>query len=333
MTRRALVTGGNGFIGSALVKHLLAEGWAVRCLVHRSSDRLRQMEGQVELVNGSVTRPDSLPPAVEGVTTVFHLAARASDWGPARLFFEINARGTRNLLDAAEASGVRRFVHMSSLAVHRFTGFEDADETVPADQDRFAYGASKAEAERQVWQVHGRGEMACTVIRPGLVVLGPEDTTVFVHMAPMLRKGRWTHVNGGRPLLCYSYVEDLVRGVVLAGVREEAAGQCLLITDDIKLRWREYIDALLRAFDQPDRSLSFPGPVAQLAGWTLETLWRLARAKNPPPVTRYRAALVRRDFHFGCEKAKRLLGYAPQVGFEEGLRRTVRWYHDFQPSD
>ena len=332
MTGRVLVTGGNGFIGSALVKQLLADGWAVRCLAHRSWDRLQRMGGQVEVVKGSVTRPDSLPAALKGVTLVFHLAALVSDWGPSRIFFDVNAQGTRNLLDAAQTAGVQRFVHMSSLAVHRFTGFEDADETVPADQERYAYGASKAEAERQVWQVHGMGHMACTVIRPGLVILGPEDMTTFMHMARLLQKGRWFHVNGGRPLLCYSYVENLVRGMVLAGTREEGAGECLLITDDIKLCWRELIDALLRAFNQPDRSLSVPGRVALLAGWTLQNLWRLVRAKHPPAVTRYRSALVRKDCHFSCEKAKRLLGYAPQVGFEEGLRRTVQWYRDFQRS-
>jgi nucleoside-diphosphate-sugar epimerase len=323
---KALVTGSAGFIGSSLVKGLLAQGHRVRCLVHHAKERLDGLD--VEITNGSITQRKSLAEAMEGVDVVFHLAALASDWGSKERFVEINALGTQNILHASVDAGVRRVVHMSSLAVHRFNGYLDADENTPADQDRYAYGASKVAAEKIVGRFQNEGNIETVRIRPGLVILGPEDTTAFVHMAPLLSKGRWTHVARGRTFLCYSYVENLVDGLILAGEKPEAAGEIFIITDDIKIRWREFISGIIKAFGVKERSLSVPAPLARVGGITLEALARLFGSKNSPPVNDYRTALVARDYHFSCAKAKRVLGYRPKVSLEEGLRRTVAWYWD-----
>jgi nucleoside-diphosphate-sugar epimerase len=329
---RVLVTGANGFIGSALVGRLIGEGAQVRCLIHRSKDLL---EGkQAELASGSITDAASLPAALEGVEVVYHLAGsgRAGDWGSKKWFFEINAEGTRNLVEAASRANVRRLIMTSSLAVHRFTGHVDADEQTPADQKKYAYGASKLAAESIVRAASEQGRLETCIVRPGVVVLGPQDTTAFIYMAPMLKKGRWTHVKGGKPLLCYSYVDNLTEGLLLAGSHEKAAGETFNITDDLRLSWREFVRQLIAAFGVRERTLSFPVWVARMAGPALEALFRLLRRKNPPPITDYRTALVSKDFHFSCEKAKRMLGYRPRVALDEGLRRTVEWYRAWEQS-
>jgi nucleoside-diphosphate-sugar epimerase len=321
---RVLVTGAGGFIGSVLVRRLIAEGHEVHCLVHHARDRLLRLNAQV--VQGDVTSPETLRPAVEGVDIVFHLAARSSDWGSRELFMRINAGGTQNLLDAAIASGVKRFVLMSSLAVHRFIGYVDADETAPADQDHYPYGASKVAAERVVTAARDAGRIATTIVRPGVVVHGPEDTISFINMAPVLKTGIWLHVGGGKPLMCYSYVENLADGLILAGTLPLAAGETFIITDDLRMTWAQYISTLMSIFNVKERNLSVPVPIARFLGITAEMLFRLLRSKNPPAITDYRTALVSRDFHFSCEKAKHKLGYIPKVPFEEGLKRTVEWY-------
>lgn len=319
---RALVTGANGFIGSTLVRRLVKEGMAVRCHVHRSADRLKGLEA--EIVAGDVESPSDMAHAVRGCDVVFHLAARATDWGQREEFMTVNALGTKNLLDAALRAKVSRFVLASSLAVHRFGGFVDADEDTPADQERYAYGASKVAAEKTVRAAQKEIEIA--IIRPGLVVFGPEDTTAFVHMAPMLAQGRWTHVDRGRSRLCYSFVDNLAHGFFLVGTHPAAAGGTFNITDDLCLTWKEFVSAIISAFGAEEHSLSVPRPIARAAGIGLEAVWKVFRAKVSPPITDYRTALVASDFHFNCEKAKRVLGYRPIVGFEEGLRRTVVWY-------
>lgn len=322
--RRALVTGANGFIGSHLTRRLLAEGIEVHALSHRSADRLEGLP--IRVFRGDVSEPASLAPAFAGVEVVFHLAARATDWGPRSEFFRVNVEGTRAALEAARAAGCRRFVHLSSLAVHRFTGHLDADEDTPADQQRYHYGASKAAAEALVHTAAREGWVETTILRPGVVVHGPGDTTAFVHMAPVLARGRWPHVGRGRFVFCYSFIENLVDGVALAGMRPEGAGRTFNITDDIRPTWAEYIEVLQSLFGNRRGSISFPVPVARAAGCAAEWMFRLFRAQNPPPITDYRTALVSKDFHFSCARAKALLDYRPQVPFEEGLRRTVEWY-------
>jgi nucleoside-diphosphate-sugar epimerase len=327
---KVLVTGSNGFIGSELVRRLLGQGHEVRCLYHRSRDRLKGQD--VHLVQGSVTDPVGLPAAVEGMEVVYHLAGsgRVGDWGSRKWFFEQNADGTRNLLDAAVHAGVRRFVQVSSLAVHRFTGHLDAGEETPADQEKYAYSASKLAAERHVQKARDAELLETVIVRPAVVVFGPEDTTAFVHMAPMLGKGRWTHVRGGKAFLCYTYVSNLVDGLLLAGTHEKAAGETFNITDDLQIRWKEFISAVVHAFRMRERAISFPVPIARAAGISLEAIFKLFRIKKPPPITDYRTALVAKDFHFSCAKAKQVLGYMPAVRFSEGLERTVAWYRKWK---
>ena len=323
-----LVTGGNGFIGSALVRFLLAKGKRVRCLIHRSHRLLDGLD--VELVKGSLQMASSLREAMLGVEVVYHLAGtgKAGDWGDRDWFFSVNAGGTRRLLDAALDAGARRFVHLSSLAVHRFVGHVDADESTPANQRHHAYGASKAEAEHLVRAVGAAGRLQTVVVRPGFVIFGPKDTTSFVHMAPLLSKGRWSHVDGGRHLMCYSYVDNLADGLVLAGEHERAAGEIFNVHDGLKLSWREFISAVIRAFGVTERSISVPSFIARPAGIGLETLFRVLRIPKAPPITDYRTELASSDLHFSCAKAQSLLGYRARVPFEEGLARTVAWYRE-----
>ncbi|MBD3368248.1 MAG: NAD-dependent epimerase/dehydratase family protein [Candidatus Eisenbacteria bacterium] len=323
---RVLVTGANGFIGSTLTRRLLRDGHAVRCLIHRAEHRLRGLP--IELVRGSVRDRGCLARALSGVECVFHLAGRATDWGPRELFYRINVDGTRHLLDAAAAAGTRRLVFTSSLAVHRFSGHVDAGEQTAADQTRYAYGASKVAAEHLVRTACIRGLLETVIVRPGVVVYGPQDTTAFADMAPLLARGRWTHVIGGRALLCTVYVDNLVDALLAAATNDAAAGRIYNVTDDRKLTWRDYISAAITAFGARERSLSVPRPLARAAGMGLEALWRAFGARRPPPITDYRTALVADDFHFNCERAKRELAYRPRVELEEGLRRTVDWWRE-----
>jgi nucleoside-diphosphate-sugar epimerase len=257
-----------------------------------------------------------------------HLAALARDWGRRSLFMAINASGTRNVLDAAAAAGVQRFIHMSSLAIHSFSGHHDADESTPADNHINGYCSSKIAAEKMVRDTQAEGKLETTIIRPGAIIHGPGDTTAFSLLAAFLEKNRMMLVSGGRQLTCYSYAENLARGMILAAASREGIGETFILTDDLRITMREYVTAVYHALGLPAEFISVPAPLARVAGWTLEMLWKLAGAKNPPVVHRYRVGLVARDFHFSCEKAKRVLGYYPEISFEEGLDRTAGWYRD-----
>jgi nucleoside-diphosphate-sugar epimerase len=239
-----------------------------------------------------------------------------------------NFDGTSNVLEEAIRAGTQRFVQVSSLAVHPFTGHVDADESTPATNRINGYCASKIAAEQLVMRAQQKELIQTTIVRPGAIIHGPGDTTTFVHLAPYLENGKMVLVNGGRQFTCYAYSENLADGLLLAGARPEAVGEVITLNDDIKITIRQLMEAICQALGVPPQFSSVSRPVARAGAWVLDRLWKLFLRPNPPPVHRYRVAIVARDFHFTARKAKRLLGYQPSVSLEEGLRRTVEWYRE-----
>ena len=222
MITRALVSGANGFIGSNVCRVLRAAGVPVRALVlpQESTPELEALG--VEVVRGDIGEPLATT-LFDDVSHVFHLAAIAIDWGPDALFERVNVGGTRHMLDAAVAAGVERFIHISSLAVHRYSGHAQGDEHTPRDGDINAYCRSKRAAEDVVRQYST--QIHTTVIRPGVVPYGPGDRLSVPGIVEALQKGIYRHVGGGDTRVCLSYVENLATGIVQAAQREGASGE------------------------------------------------------------------------------------------------------------
>lgn len=321
MISRALVTGGNGFIGSGLCRRLVASGVPVRALVLPGEDASALQALGVELVQGDIASPLS-PALFADVSHVFHLAAIASDWGPDALFEQVNSGGTRHVLLAAEAAGVARFIHMSSLAVHRYSHHPDGDENTPADGDINAYCRTKREAEARVMAFSER--MHVTVIRPGVVPYGPGDRLSLPGILDALDRGIYLHVGGGRTRVCLSYVENLAEGLIQAACRDGRSGEVFVLSDDV-VTWRQFIDAIADAFDKPRPRFSLPLPLAWGLAVMTELAWRCLPLKGQPPLTRYRISLFRGDLVFSSARARDAFGYAPEVSLGEGLARTRAW--------
>lgn len=321
-----LVTGGDGFIGSALVRTLLERGRRVRVLSLPGVDRSNIDGLDVECLEGDVTRAETLAPAVADVDRVYHLAAVARDYGPRRLFQAVNVAGTASLAKAAAAAGVNRFLLVSSVAVHAYRGLFNADEETPRDARRPAYALSKIAAEEALAAIGRATGLAWTIVRPGTFPFGPRDRTSFAPLADALGKGRFAFVSGGRARVSTAYVENLAEGLVAAATTPDAAGRTYLIADDGALTWRELIERFCDALEVPVPKRSVPAPLARLAGAVVETACRLTGWRLSPPITRYRVAVVARDCHFSNARARTELDWSPRVSLEEGIARTVAWY-------
>jgi len=322
---RVLVTGANGFVGATLCKKLVAKGYAVRGLVRKTSDLSLLKDVSLELVVGSLDDRESLKKAVQGVHVVYHVAAAVTDWGTLEFFRRVNVEGTRNMLEASVHAKVKRFVLVSSVAVQDFIGGQDMDEETEKDPTPFPYCQSKREAEALALSYHQSSKMDVTIIRPG-DVYGQGDRVSLLKMASMLEKGQMMTIGGGRVLGAFTYVENLVDGIILAGTHPKASGEVFIITDGEKVTWRRYFETLTRELALPKPRISIHWRIAWILASVLEFVHHTFSLKKRPLVTRYLVAHLRRDFHFSITKAQRVLGYHPAVSFDEAIHRTAVWY-------
>lgn len=329
MKTRVLVTGANGFIGSNLCARLLQAGDDVAGLVRPGSDRTFLAGiGPLDLFEGDITEPASLPAAMRGAEIVYHVAASVADWGPWAAFRAANVTGVENVMAAARAQGVRRVVHLSSVSAYGFPGGADlAEDTplVPRPDD--PYVTTKAAGERVALGWNGRG-LEVAVIRPA-GVFGPNDRTTTARLAPVLLAGKFGYVDGGRHLMAPVYIDNLMQLIRLAGDSPRASGQVFNATDGGRTTWREFIGAMCEDLGCANPRLSVPGGLVWPLAVAIEAAAKAVGKRTSPLINKYRIRAVKQDNHYSVAKARSLLGYHPEVPTREGIRRTIAWYRRF----
>lgn len=325
-SKTAVVTGAGGFIGSALVRRLVEEGYRVRSVVLEGAPETFLEGVDTEIFYGDITDPVTLKPAFKGADAAFHLAALARDWGPSWLFRRLNYEGVLNVLDVAERAGVGRLLHVSTLAVHAYKPTFGGDETVPRDSTLNAYCTYKRFGEEAVRERMEAGRIPVTIVRPGIFPFGPRDTTSFYPMARALEKGLFRYVNGGRSRISVAYVENLADGIVAAARHPDAVGETFVICDDEPRSWREITEAFCNEMGIKPPGMSVPSKALYPAAALLMGLWTIFPLPGEPPLTFYRIKVAGTELFFTNRKARETLGWEPKVSFEEAVRRTVGWY-------
>lgn len=322
---RALVTGGGGFVGGAVVARLLASGAKVRSLARGDYPHLAALG--VEVVRGDVTDPGAVARAVTGCDVVFHAAARAGVGGSRAEYHAANVVGTRTVLAACRAQGVGRLVFTSSPSVvHAGGDLAGADESLhyPA---RYlgAYPATKAEAERLVLTANGP-DLATTALRPHLV-WGPGDTHLVPRILARARAGRLRFVGDGRALMDSTYIDNAAAAHLLAAERLATdgapAGRAYFVSNAEPRPVRELVNRILAAAGLPAERRTVPLPLAYAAGAVAEVAWRLAGRDEDPPMTRFLANQLGTAHWFDLSAARRDLGYEPEVSLDEGFVRLA----------
>ena len=318
--RTAFVTGGSGFIGGALIRRLVRDGLGVRALARSESSAARVAELGAEPVQGDISDPQALRSGAEGCELAFHAAARLGDWGPWEEFERINVQGTRNVIEACRAAGVRRLVHVGTeaalVAGHPLVM---VDESAPLRPDSKAhYCASKALAEQAVRDASGDA-LESVVLRPRLV-WGPGDAAVLPAVIQLVEQGRFAWIGGGRHKTSTTYIDNVIEGLVLAAERGRA-GEAYFVTDGEPVEFRDFMTRQLatRGVEAPSRTL--PLPLARGAAAGLEWLWRGLWLKGSPPLTRTAVWLSAVEITIKIDKAREELGYKPVVSIDDGLER------------
>lgn len=324
---RALVTGGGGFLGGAIVRRLAARGDEVIALGRSRYPELDALG--VATIQADIRDADAVRRACHGVDTVFHVAAIPGIWGSRSLFWGINVEGTRNVLAACRAVGVRRLVFTSSPSVvFGARPLCGVDESQPYPNRYLAhYPASKAAAERMVLAAHD-DRLATMALRPHLI-WGPGDPHLFPRIVARARAGRLAQVGDGRNLVDVTYIDNAALAHVLAadglGAGRPCGGKAYFISQGEPVALWPWVNGILAqlGIGAVRRRVSYRA--AYLVGAGLEAGYRLVGIRGEPPMTRFLASQLAHSHYFGIGRAAADLGYRAEVSTEEGVERMIPW--------
>ena len=318
MAECVLITGGSGFLGINLVRHLLSKGITrIRTLDLAPFDYPERT--QVESIIGDIRDPAVVSRAMQGVTWVVHTAAALPLYTKEDIL-STDVVGTRNLLTAAQAAGVKRFVHISSTAVY---GIPDHHPLLETDrlQGVGPYGQAKIDAEAECLKVRAQG-MIVPIIRPKSFI-GPERLGVFALFYDWAKSGR------NFPMIGYGHnryqlldVEDLCESIWLCLTLDaQKVNDVFNIGARAFTTMREDYQAVLDCAGFGKRIIGFP---ARPVIWTL----RLLEALHLSPLYKWVYETACEDSFVSIEKAERILGYNPRHSNKDALVRNYKWYLD-----
>jgi len=322
---KALVTGGGGFLGGAIVKQLVDRGKDVRSFSRNFYPELAQLG--VEQIQGDIVDKTAVEQACKGVELVFHVAAKPGVWGNYADYYPTNVMGTQHVIDACKKHGVLRLVFTSSPSVvFDGTDMEGVDESAPYPEKFHAhYPKTKAIAEQLVIKAAGKDLMTIT-LRPHLI-WGPKDN----HLVPRIieRAGRLIRVGNGKNRVDTIYIDNAAEAHVLAADRLKEnpglSGKVYFISQDDPVPLWDLVNDILKTAGLPPVKRTLPRKTAWLMGALFEFVYKMFRIRGEPQMTRFLADELATAHWFDIRAARKDLGYAPTISIKEGLSRLEQW--------
>lgn len=325
--KSALVTGGGGFVGRAVVKNLLDLGVETRVIGRHPYPEVAAMGARC--LAGSIADDKIMDRAADGVDIVFHIAALAGIWGPWQAYYETNVLGTEQVIKSCRKNQVPMLVYTSTPSVV----FDRVDIRGGDEQLSYArtflchYARSKATAEKMVLAAN-RDDLLTCALRPHLI-WGPGDPHLLPRLLAGGRKRQLKMVGDGSNLVDISYIDNVAHAHILAAKNlaelGTAGGKPYFISQGTPVNLWQWINELFAMMNIPrvERAVSYRA--AYGIGRVLESVYGLLRQGSEPKMTRFLAEQLAKSHYFSIAAAKKDLGYEPVVSTEEGLRRTVQW--------
>jgi nucleoside-diphosphate-sugar epimerase len=321
--RTVLVTGGGGFLGKALVKALIHEGAFVKTIQRNLYPELVSLG--VEQLAFDISNPEIINhPFFDGVTDVFHTAAKVEMWGKREDFFRVNVTGTDNLLSAVKKNKIKRFIFTSSPSVIASgKDLQNVDESIPYPQIFHAfYPETKAQAEQNVRREGRDSEIKTITLRPHLIY-GPGDTSLEALIIKKAKAGRLVQVGSGKNLADFCHIDDCVEAHLCAALALERnaaiSGNVYFISQGKPILLWEWIEAALKRNGLSPIKKKIPASIAIRLGRFLEVISKFSFGFIEPPFTRFLAEEMATDHYFDIGAARR------DIGFNPVTRNMLEW--------
>lgn len=329
--KKILITGAAGFIGSHLVEYLLKEGEPVNrlrlVLLENESTKFLPKEN-LEILRGDIRNKTFVKKIMEGVETVYHLAAITSttlDKNTYKIYKEVNVDGTSNLLEACSLKKIQKFIFFSSVAVYGlppWTGdIINWDETHLKTYSE-VYGKSKLEAEEKVIDSHRKWGIPYAIIRPANVY-GPRNFGQLYGLYKSIKNHQFFMIGNGKNKMHYVYVADLVGAVRKIQLSSRKSGEYIIASKE-PTEFRNIVKFIAESIGEKPSNLYIPKIIGLVISYVLDTCGKIMGFKSPLFPDRVRVMTM--NYYYDISKARKEFGYKPLVSFKEGAMETGKWY-------
>ncbi len=316
------ITGASGFIGSNIVKILSTKyTFYAMCRSESAAEKVKQMGAiPVYCELGNVEEKH-----LQNCDTIIHAAAFTKEWGTRDEFWQTTVDGTKQLIDIAKKSGIKRFLHISTEAV-LFVGndLNNIDESYPLPvKSKFLYSESKLESEKLVMNSNSDGMFEVMVIRPRLV-WGPGDQTVLPILINMIKQNKFTWINNGSNKTSTTHIYNLIEGIKCA-LGNWKSNQIYFITDKEISTYKDFLTKYISTQNVIPPNKSIPKLLVRSLANIVEFIWTTFRIKTTPPITRLPAYMLSSNFTISCQKAINELGYRPIITLEDAIQELKKY--------
>lgn len=313
---RAFIIGSTGFLGQALVRRLSADGWQCVCLVRSEAkaESIADLDG-VEIVYGDVVDYERLCEQMAGVDVVFHVAAAME--GRYEQQLHVNVGGTGNVALAALENGVRRMVHVSSIAVYGYRVRGQISEDTPHNPGSVAYNRTKSQGEGALKAaLDGMMSTEYVIVRPALIY-GPGSSMWTRNLFRLARTKPTPFIGDGGCPTFPIYIDDVVDMLVTCATHPDAAGQAFNCAPSPAPDWRTFLGEYQRLAGH-DAWLGVPVTLARILAPLLDVIPNL---RGVPVDVRGLVHFVSVPHEYDMSRAKNVLGWEPSVSLTEGVNR------------
>ena len=317
---KVLITGATGFLGKYVVKELKNNGYQVVAFGRNEKIGKALIDSNVEFFKGDIENKEDLLRAFQGCSAVIHAAALSTVWGKWNNFYKVNVLGTRNIVEICEKQGLK-LVFVSSPSI--YAGAKDQldvkENEAPKENNLNFYIKSKIMAENII----KNSKLNYMIIRPrGLFGIG--DTSIIPRLLDLNKKMGIPLFADGKQKVDVTCVENVAYALRLALENEKYSRQTYNITNDEPIEFKEILTLFFNELGTEGKYLKWNYRLILILVSILEKVYKLFGIEKEPPLTKYTLYLMRYSQTLNIDKAKKELGYYPQISVLEGVKKYVK---------